>query len=118
MIKMYLPTIVTSVVLLVTPIFAQAPRNDVATKSDITYGRVKDITPGQKVIVDVNNAPDKTYDVNDKSSSVHIASGLKVGDPVKITETQQNGKKMFDVMRDSEAGVQHGDKTKSEEQRR
>src|SRR5882757_9918909 len=103
--------------LLGTPAFAQTPRTDVASKSDITYGRVRDITPGQKVIVDINNAPDKTYDVNDRSASVHIADGLKVGDPVKITESQQNGKKIFEVMRDTEGGVQHGDKTKSEEQR-
>src|SRR3954470_10988687 len=99
MIKVYLPILITCT-MLSTPAFAQAPRSDTTSvsKSDITYGRVKDITPGQKVIVDVDNAPDKTYDVNDRRTTVHIAGGLKVGDPVKITETEQGGKKTYDVM--------------------
>jgi hypothetical protein len=52
------------------------------------------MTAGQKVVVDVDNAIDKSFDLTDKNTTVHLAKGLKVGDPVKVTESETNGKKM------------------------
>ena len=48
-------------------------------KADVTYGRVKELTAGQKVVIDVDNAMDKSYDMTDKDLSMKMASGLKVG---------------------------------------
>lgn len=87
-----------------------------ASKPDVTYGRVKELTAGQKVVVDVDNAVDKSYDLTDKDEHVVLASGLKVGDPVKITETHANGKKTVHIARNT-ANVKHGDKTRAEERR-
>lgn len=84
-------------------------------KADVTYGRVKELTAGQKVVIDVDNAMDKSYDMTDKDLSMKMASGLKVGDPVKITEMDRNGKKMVSIVRDRSTHAKHGDKTKSEE---
>jgi hypothetical protein len=83
--------------------------------ADVTYGRVKEMTAGQKVVIDVDNAMDKSYDLTDKDMSMKMASGLKVGDPVKITETDRNGKKMVNIVKDRSAHAKHGDKTRSEE---
>ena len=93
-----------------------ADRSAAATrKADVTYGRIKELTAGQKVVVDVDNKMDKSYDLTDKDKTVHLASGLKVGDPVMVTEHDRNGKKMVDITRHSGEGVKHGDKTRAEE---
>jgi hypothetical protein len=81
------------------------------SKPDVTYGRVKELTAGQKVVIDVDNAPDKSFDLNDKDVSVRLASGLKVGDPVRVTEHSVAGKtKSVQITRHSGGGVRHGDK--------
>jgi hypothetical protein len=84
-------------------------------KADVTYGRIKELTPGQKVVVDVDNKMDKSFDLTDKDKTYHLASGLKVGDPVMVTERDHNGKKMVDIARHAGDGVKHGDKTRAEE---
>lgn len=84
---------------------------------DATYGRIKELTAGQKVVVDVDNRPDKTYNLNEQDTKVNIASDLKVGDPVKITEVDHDGRKMVHIARSDDPSVKHGDKTAAEIQR-
>ena len=76
---------------------------------DVTYGRVKEWTAGQKVVIDVDNQVDKNFDLTDKDVKVTIAKGLKVGDPVKVTERDRNGKKQVAIVKHSGGGVKHGD---------
>jgi hypothetical protein len=81
------------------------------TDADITYGRIKEFTAGQKVVVDVDNAVDKSFDLTDKDLSVKLGKGLKVGDPVKVTEHEVMGKtKSVTIAKHSGGGVAHGDK--------
>jgi hypothetical protein len=80
-------------------------------KPDVTYGRVKEITAGQKVVIDVDNAMDKSFDLTDKDVAVKLAPGLKVGDPVKVTEHSVAGKtKRVEITHHAGGGVSHGDK--------
>jgi hypothetical protein len=81
------------------------------TDHDATYGRVKEFKAGDKLVLDINNAPDKSYDLT-KEHDVVVAPGLKVGDPVKITETDVNGKKTTNIAMDNTPGVEHGDPKK------
>jgi hypothetical protein len=82
-----------------------------AGKPDVTYGRVKELTAGQKVVIDVDNAIDKSFDLTDKDLTVKLAPGLKVGDPVKVTEYSVAGKtKRVQITHHSGGGVSHGDK--------
>jgi hypothetical protein len=105
--------------LLCVPAFAESPGSAVmqfadkasANKPDVTYGRIKEITAGQKVVVDVDDAIDKSFDLTDKDVAVKLASGLKVGDPVKITERSVAGKtKSVQITRHAGGNVSHGDK--------
>jgi len=79
--------------------------------TDVTYGRVKEFTTGQKIVIDVDNAPDKTFDLADKDLAVKLAKGLKVGDTVKVSEHDVAGKtKSVMISKHSGGGVAHGDK--------
>jgi hypothetical protein len=81
------------------------------TDTDVTYGSIKELTAGQKVVVDVDNAPDKTFDLNDKSVTVKLGKGLKIGDPVMVTEHENMGKtKSVTIAKHTGGGVVHGDK--------
>jgi len=82
---------------------------------DVTYGRVKEFTAGQKIVLDVDNQVDKSFDLTDKDVKVTLAKSLKVGDPVKVTERTVNGKKVVNIAHHAGGGVKHGDKTASEE---
>jgi hypothetical protein len=122
--KTLLPVMFASALLSVCPAFGQStPSNtrtaqgSAATDTDATYGRVKEMTAGQKVVIDVDNAPDKSYDLTDKDTTVTVTRNLKVGDAVKVMETDRNGKKMVQIMKDTEGGVKHGDKSATEETR-
>jgi hypothetical protein len=94
---------------------AQTPAQQSAERTvadrDATYGRIKEFTAGQKLVVDINNAPDKNYDLA-KERDVVVPQGLKVGDTVKITERDLNGKKTVNIAMDSTPGVQYGDPQK------
>jgi sRNA-binding protein len=80
------------------------------TDHDVTYGRIKELTAGQKVVINVDNAPDKTFDMTDKSVKVTMAKTLKVGDPVKIQEHEVAGKtKAVTITKHTGGGVKHGD---------
>jgi hypothetical protein len=85
------------------------------TDADVTYGRIKELTAGQKVVIDVDNAVDKSFDLTDKDTTVKLAKGLKEGDPVQVTERDRNGKKTVQITRHSGGGVTHGDKSRTGE---
>jgi hypothetical protein len=81
-----------------------------ASDTDVTYGRIKELTPGQKVVINVDNAPDKSFDLADKDLSVKLGKGLKVGDPVRIQEHDVAGKtKSVMISKHTGGGVKHGD---------
>jgi ribosomal protein L21E len=81
------------------------------TDTDVTCGRIKEFTAGQKVVVDIDNAVDKSFDLTDKDLTVKMGKGLKVGDPVKVTEHEVMGKtKSVTIAKHSGGGVAHGDK--------
>jgi hypothetical protein len=60
-----------------------------------TYGRVKEFTAGQKIVIDVDNAPDKNHNLTDTSNTYKLASDLKVGDPVMITQSDVAGRRQL-----------------------
>jgi len=81
------------------------------TDTAVSYGRVKELTAGQKIVIDVDNAVDKSFDLADKDLKVTLGKGLKVGDPVKVTEHEVLGKtKSVMIAKHSGGGVAHGDK--------
>ena len=83
---------------------------DALADTDVAYGRVKELTAGQKIVIDVDNAPDKTFDLADKDLTVKMGKGLKVGDTVKINEHDVAGKtKSVTISKHSGGGVAHGD---------
>src|SRR3954470_11343692 len=89
---------------------AKAKAKSAVSDADTTYGRIKEITAGQKVAINVDNAPDKTFDLTNKDLSVKLAKGLKVGDPVKIIEHSVAGKtKTVSITKHTGGGVTHGD---------
>lgn len=75
------------------------PAPDAAGKTEVTYAKVKEFTPGQKIVLDVDNAIDKTFDLNDRQTTVSLVSDLKVGDAVKIVERNLDGKKVYEITR-------------------
>ena len=77
--------------------------------ADVTYGRIKELNAGRKVVIDVDNAIDKSFDLTDNDESVNMAADLKVGDPVKVTEHKVNGKKTVQIIHHAGGGVRHGD---------
>ena len=80
------------------------------TDADVSYGRIKELTAGQKVIIDVDNAVDKTFDLADRDLKVKLAKGLKVGDTVKVNEHEVAGKTTaVTITKHSGGGVAHGD---------
>lgn len=105
-----------------TALFGQATPQEHATTAkekakaavkdtDVSYGRIKELTAGEKVVIDVDNAIDKSFDLTSKDVTVNLAKGLKVGDPVRIREHEVAGKtKSVTITKHSGGGVAHGDK--------
>ena len=90
---------------------AKASAKAAAKDVDATYGRIKELTPGKNVVIDVDNAPDKSFDLADKDLRVTMAKSLKVGDPVKVVEHEVMGKtKRVTITKHTGGGVAHGDK--------
>ena len=88
----------------------KARTKDAVSDKDVTYGRIKEFTAGQKVVINVDNAPDKTFDLTDKDVTVKLAKGLKVGDPVKVEEHEVAGKtKSVMITKHTGGGVKHGE---------
>lgn len=89
---------------------AKARAKAAVSDADVTYGRIKELTARQKVVIDVDNAPDKTFDLSSKDVAVKLGKGLKVGDPVKVNEHEVAGKtKSVTIMKHAGGGVAHGD---------
>jgi ribosomal protein S17 len=74
------------------PFFAMQEPNPPAqerdTRATVTYGKIKELTPSQKVVIEVKNAIDKRFELNDKDLTVNLDNELKVGDMVKVAETK------------------------------
>jgi hypothetical protein len=66
---------------------------------EVVYGRIKEVKAGQKIVIDVDNAKDRTYNLEDKDRTIKIAEDLAVGDPVKILETKST--KAVQIVRDT-----------------
>jgi hypothetical protein len=98
-----------------TPNTAADRSQSAESKKNITYGRIKEVTPGRKIVIDIDNKLDKSFDLTDTDQRFHLASGLKVGDPVMVTERERSGKKVVDIAHHSGGGIKHGDKTRAEE---
>lgn len=92
----------------------QAERTE---KANVTFARVKEFNAGKKLVLDVDDAIDKSFDLTQTDPTVKVPAGLKVGDPVKVTENTVNGKKSVDIALDAEGGAKHGDKDRVEERR-
>jgi hypothetical protein len=75
-----------------------------AKNADAVYGRIKTVTTGQKVVIDVDKGRDKTFNLADSKVVVRIAEGLAVGDPVKVIETKTKGNHTVDIVRNTESG--------------
>jgi hypothetical protein len=65
-----------------------------------TYGKIKEVKAGQKIVIAIDGAPDKSYDLGDAKRSIQLAEDLAVGDPVKIMETDKKGAKSVQIVRD------------------
>jgi hypothetical protein len=72
------------------------------TKDDgATYGKIKDVKKGDKIVIAVDGAPDKSYSLGDPKRSITVAEDLAVGDPVKVLETNdKKGAKSVQIVRD------------------
>jgi hypothetical protein len=90
---------------------AKAKVKAAVSDTDVTYGRIKELNAGQKIVINIDNAPDKTFDLADKDLRVTLAKGLKVGDPVKVNEHEVAGKtRSVTITKHVGGGVAHGDK--------
>jgi hypothetical protein len=89
---------------------AKAKTKEAVSNQAETHGRIKELTAGQKIVINVDNAPDKTFELNDKDVTVKLAKGLKVGDPVAVNEHSVMGKtKSVSITKHTGGGVTHGD---------
>ena len=76
----------------------------------VTYGRIKEVKAGQKIVVAVDGAPDKTYNLADAKRTITLAEGLAIGDPVKVMGTDKKGAKTVQIVRDIQAGSRSRDR--------
>jgi hypothetical protein len=80
---------------------------------EIVYGRIKEVKGGQKIVVKVDNAPDKTYNLADKDRTVTVAEALAVGDRVKVLESKET--KGVQIVRDVKAD--QGERSRAEQKK-
>lgn len=80
---------------------------------DVTLGRVKELTP-QRIVIDVDNRLDKSFDPRDRETRFSIPGTLRVGDPVKVIEGSDQGHKVVTIVIDDNPNVKHGDRTAEE----
>jgi len=91
-------------------------RNAAIKKSedgDVVYGRIKELKGGQKIVIQVDSAPDKTYNLADKDRSIKVADSLAIGDPVKVMESKET--KGVQIVRDVKAD--HGQRSRTEKKK-
>jgi hypothetical protein len=85
--------------------------------TQVTYGRLKQMTKDQKVVIAIDKAPDKTYNLNSGDTSVNVAEGLVVGDHVKVTESERDGRKHVEIARQTGPEGQGGqERSRTQEQ--
>jgi hypothetical protein len=80
-----------------TPVPPPTSSADRAADADGTHGKVKEFTAGQKLVIAVDNAPDKSYDLTDKDVTVKVPQDLKVGDAVKVAEKGSGKGKTIEI---------------------
>jgi hypothetical protein len=78
-----------------------------------SFGRIKEVKAGQKIVIQIDGAPDKTYNLADAQKTITIAEGLAVGDPVKVLETDKRGVKSVQIVRDVRPDAQRRDQERS-----
>lgn len=71
--------------------------------TDAVYGKIKEVTNGQKIVIAIDNRLDKTYNLGDAKKVVRVAEGLAVGDSVKVLETDVKGNPTVDIVRNVDA---------------
>jgi hypothetical protein len=72
------------------------------TSSEVITGKVESYDPGKsiKVMTAGKNSMSKSFDLDTKNETVHMASNVKVGDRVTVRErTAANGHKTLTVSR-------------------
>jgi hypothetical protein len=75
------------------------------TDTDTVYGKVEDFTPGKSIKVSVPGTviTTKSFDLSGKDLTANVASGIKVGDWVRVREKDDNtGHKTGTVSHSSE----------------
>jgi hypothetical protein len=70
------------------------------------YGRIKEVKDKQKIVIDIENGGDKTYNLADAKMTIDIAEGLAVGDKVKVLETKKKGAQSVQIVRDIRENTQ------------
>lgn len=70
----------------------KARAKDAVSNEAVNFGKVKEFTAGQKVVIAIDNAPDKSFDLTDKDLKITMADTVHVGDTVKVTEHSVMGK--------------------------
>jgi hypothetical protein len=85
--------------------------DDLHKNTKAIYGRIKDVTDGQKIVIDVDRGRNRTYSLNDPKAVIRVADGLAVGDPVKVLDTKVKGNRTVDIVRNVEADSQHRART-------
>ena len=80
------------------------------TASDTVYGKIESYEPGKSIKVTVPGKlmTTKSFDLDEKNTTVEAASGLKVGDWVSVVEkTDSSGHKTVTVKHSSEKHASH-----------
>ena len=67
---------------------------------NVTYGRIKQVQAGQKIVISVENGKDQTYNLSSPRTGISVAEGLAVGDAVKILESKQKNARSVQIVRD------------------
>lgn len=88
----------------------KAVTNDNTTKTnvDTVIGKVESFDPGKSIKVSVPGTiiTSKSFDLSGKDITSNVPSGIKVGDWVRVRETDENsGHKMIAVSRSSESAA-------------
>ena len=73
--------------------------------TDAIYGKIKNVTTGQKIVIDVDKGRDKTYNLADPKVTIRVAEGLAVGDSVKVLENKTKGNRSVDIVRNVDANA-------------
>ena len=89
---------------------SKAPEN-VNKNTEAIYGKIKTVTAGDKIVVDVDKGRDRTYNLADPKVAVRVAEGLAIGDSVKILEGKTKGNRTIDIVRNTDGGGEQRSRT-------